>query len=54
MKYVAFESTPNEQIFNSEEHTITFVNSPVIVKDVIAVFGNGTWKKFNESKKTEE
>jgi hypothetical protein len=51
MKYIAFSGTPNEQIFDSEERTITFVNSPIVVKDVTVLFGNGTWKKFNESKK---
>ncbi|GEM_PF-4443655 len=51
MKYIAYQGTYNEQIFDSEEQTITFVNSPIVVKDVTILVGNGTWKKYNEPEK---
>lgn len=54
MKYIAFPGAPNEQIFDSESQTITFTNSDVKVFSIIALFGDGVWKKFNESKKTED
>lgn len=54
MKYIAFPGTPNEQIFDPEERTITFTNSDLKVFSIIAVFGDGVWKKFNESKIKED
>jgi hypothetical protein len=48
MKYIAFEGTYNEQIYDSETQTITFVKPTIVVYDVTILVGNGTWKKYNE------
>jgi hypothetical protein len=51
MKYIAYQGTYNEQIYDSDTHKITFVNSPIVVKDVTILVGNGTWKKYDEPEK---
>ena len=49
MKYISFEGTYNEQIFDSETKTITWTCYPDFrVRDVNIQLETGTWKEVKE------
>jgi len=49
MRYIAFENTYNEQIYDSETKTVTFKTGQTI-EDVKPIFKRGRWTPLKESK----
>jgi len=49
MKYIAFEGTYNEQVWDSETKTIVFIKPQAVVYDVDIQLETGTWKEVKDA-----